>query len=45
MDEEAPTTFAELLGDYPFIAKGLKKLSITAPLDLQDQLLSIPNDL
>lgn len=31
--------------DYPFIAKGLKKLGITTPLDLQEQVLGIPNQI
>lgn len=41
MDEETSSSFAELLKDYQFIAKGLKKLGITRPLDLQEQVLSI----
>jgi hypothetical protein len=35
MDEELSTSFTTLLKDYPFISKGLKKLGINTPLDLQ----------
>lgn len=45
MDEQHSVSFAELLKDYPFIYKGLKKLGVNTPLDLQQQILSIPNQL
>lgn len=45
MDEQVSANFNVLLKDYSFIYKGLNKLGITTPLDLQEQLLSIPNQL
>jgi superfamily II DNA/RNA helicase len=33
------------LKDYNFIAKGLKKLGIISPLDLQEQILSLTNQI
>ena len=38
-------SFSQLLSDYPSINKGLKKSGISTPSDLQQQLLSIPNEL
>ena len=41
MDEEKKASFAQLLLDYAYIAKGLKKMGIEYPTDLQEQVLSI----
>lgn len=35
MEPERVSSFGELLKDYPFVIKGLSKLGITSPLDLQ----------
>ena len=45
MDEEIKATFASLLPDYAYIAKGLKKMGIQHPTDLQEQILFIPQQI